>query len=145
MKKNKRESRGPAESGFTAVNNIFARAEQVGGRIGLGMIIIGLVLYVTGIFPPLLPIEDLTANWGYGVDEFIRRTGQPTGWSWIGKLGHSDMLSLAGLVVLSGVVGVAYLAILPQLLKQKERVYLVLAILQLLVFVLAASGWLTGH
>jgi len=126
------------------INRAFAFTEFWGARIGFWLIMIGLGVYTTGMIRPLLEIEKLIQYWGLPADQFLQATGMPVGWEWIGKLGHSDMLGLLGLVILSSAVIFAYLSIIPALVRAKDRVYLLLVVLQLGVFVLAAGGWLTG-
>jgi len=72
-------------------------------------------------------------------DVFMRQQAMPAGWSWLRQLGRGDLLSLASLVALQLVVMVAYVGMLPLLLRRRDWVYLGLALLQLLVFALAAG------
>ena len=131
-------------SGTDPINRVFARVEQAGVRAGVVLIVVGFVLYVTGMLPPFLSIEALIENWGLASAEFIERTGMPAGWGWVRLLGHGDMLALGGLILLSSVVVAAYVGMLAQWARQGNRAYLLLVVLQLGVFALAASGWLGG-
>jgi hypothetical protein len=135
------EKKAPASR---EMGRVFAAVEELGVRIGVVLAVAGFVLYATGWLSPLLPIDELIRSWGLPADDFLRRTGLPGGWGWAGLLGHSDMLALAGLVLLSSVAGAAYLGLLPRLLRARDRTYALLVVLQLGVFLLAASGWLTG-
>jgi hypothetical protein len=70
----------------------------------------------------------------------------PTGWAWVAMLGKGDFLNFIGIVILSGVTIICYLAIVPALLRKNDRAYLAMAILEVLVLTLAASGILAvGH
>lgn len=132
------------ESVFSEMNRIFATIEQTGVRIGVTVTVIGFVLYTTGAVAPFLPINDLVKQWGGRVGDFLRITGLPTGWGWLGMLGHSDMLTLGGLILLSSVAIAAYFGLLVLLLRRRNHTYVVLVLLQLCVFALAASGILGG-
>lgn len=134
------DEKQPGSSGYEAMNQTFARIEEVGARTGLALTLIGFALYVSGVLAPFLPIETLVRNWGSRAEDFSRATGLPTGWGWTGMLGHSDMLALAGLILLSSVVIAAYLGLLVVFLRQRSRTYILLVLLQLGVFVLAAVG-----
>ena len=139
-------SKEPAAAGTEDVKRVFAAVEQYGVWIGVGLTLAGFFLYVTGWLGPYLPIENLIRNRGLPTTEFIRQSGLPGGWDWIWLLGHGDMLALLGLVLLSCVALVAYLCVLPSLLRQRDWIYALLVLMQVGVFLLAASGWVAvGH
>ena len=139
------DEKQPASTGFESMNHTFARIEEVGARLGLAVTLIGFTLYVSGALAPFLSIEALVENWGSRAQDFVRNTGVPTGWGWAGMLGYSDMLALAGLILLSSVVIGAYLGLLVVFLRQRSRAYILLVLLQLGVFALAAAGLGGGH
>lgn len=126
------------------INRVFATLEQAGVRTGVVLVVVGFILYTSGLLAPYLSIAELTANWGLASAAFVERTGMPTGWGWVALLGHSDILALAGLIVFSSVIVAAYVAMTVQWARQGNLKYLVLCALQLGVFALAASGWLDG-
>ena len=132
------------ESGFPALSRTFGAIEQAGVRIGVAVMVTGFVLYVSGALAPYLSVDKLVRNWGSPAGQFVRQTGLPTGWGWARLLGHSDMLALAGLILLSSAAIAAYTGLLPRLARERNRVYLLLVVLQLGVFALAASGVLGG-
>jgi hypothetical protein len=133
-----------SETLFAAMNRTFAMIEQIGVRIGVAVTVIGFVLYTTGAVAPFLPINDLLKHWGNRAEDFLRITGLPTGWGWLGMLGHSDMLALGGLILLSSVAIAAYFGLLILLVRRRNHTYIALVLLQLCVFALAASGILGG-
>ncbi len=69
------------------------------------------------------------------------------GWSWLKMIGKGDFLNFLGIAFLSGVTIVCYLRIVPILFRKKDTVYGILALIEVLVLVLAASGLLKagGH
>ena len=62
-------------------------------------------------------------------------------------VGKGEFLNFIGIVFLAGVTIVCYLRIIPILLRKKDTMYAVLAIIEVLVLTLAASGVLKsgGH
>ena len=61
-------------------------------------------------------------------------------------LGHGDFLNFMGIAVLAGVTILCYAALVPMLVKRKDPIYAALAILEVIVLALAASGILAaGH
>ena len=68
------------------------------------------------------------------------------GWGWVTMLGHGDFINFIGIVILAGVTVVCYLAIVPVLLASGDGVYAALALLEVVVLVIAASGLIAvGH
>ncbi len=130
--------------GSDPINRVFAAVQQTGVRIGVTLVVVGFALYASGLMAPYLSIEVLTRNWGMASAAFIEHTGMPRGWEWVWLLGYSDILALAGLVLLTSVIVVAYAFMAVLWARQRNLKYLLLSILQLGVFVLAASGLLGG-
>lgn len=70
----------------------------------------------------------------------------PYGWKWVRFIGKADHLNVVGVCILGFVTVVCYMAIIPKLLMQQRRVYAVIAVLEIAVLLLAASGVFTiGH
>ncbi|MDH4247104.1 MAG: hypothetical protein OEW39_04735 [Deltaproteobacteria bacterium] len=128
------------------INKVFASMETLGVRIGLAVVISAFVLYLTNILPPVIPIADLITLVSVDASTFTSTNHIPVGWAWLRLMGHGDILSLAGIMVLLGSIFLAYLALIPLCLRRKDFIYLALVIVQLAVFVLAGGGWITaGH
>ena len=79
--------------------------------------------------------------------KYLKATGIHPGWAWLGMLGKGDFLNFIGIAFLAGVTILCYLRIMPLLLKKKDTIYAVLAVVEVLVLTLAASGVLKagGH
>jgi len=69
------------------------------------------------------------------------------GWSWLKNISKGDYMNFIGIAILAGLTIVCYAAIIPTLMKKKDTAYLVIAIAEVLVLTLAASGILKsgGH
>jgi hypothetical protein len=69
------------------------------------------------------------------------------GWAWFGNLQFGDMLNFLPIAFLSLLTIICYLAILPGLIRKKDTAYVVIAILEIIVLAVAASGILGtgGH
>jgi hypothetical protein len=125
---------------------LYARILDKGMKIGLVVLVVTFSLYVFGILQPHVPVNDLPKYWSMPVHEYLEATGIGTGWSWLGNLGEGDLLNFVGIAFLAGVTIVCYLAIVPSLMRKKDTAYVVLAIIEVAVLVLAASGILkAGH
>lgn len=127
------------------INQVFARVELWGVRVGIIGMIVTFALYLTGLVQPFIAPSRLTGLIGGGVTAYVRDNQVPTGWDWLSLIERSDMLSLASLVFMVGVIAAAYVALVPVLIRQGNRIYLGIVIAQLGVFFLAAFGGFGGH
>ena len=118
----------------------YARFLEKGMYVGLACLLITFALYVFGIMEPFIPLEKLPGYWSKSVREYLAETGIEPGWSWVWKLGYGDFVNFIGIATLAGVTLFCYGSIIPLLLKRKDKVYAVLAILEVLVLAVAASG-----
>ncbi len=118
-----------------------------GMKIGLLMLIITFFIYLTGILKPYIAVGDLPHYWQLSVHDYLEHAQVEPGWAWVGLLGHGDFLNFAGIVFLSGVTIICFGRIVPILWRKGDTVFAVIAILELLVLMLAASGLLKsgGH
>ena len=125
----------------------YAKLLDFGMKLGLLVIIITFIVYLSGILTPHIPVNDLPRYWGMSVHKYLEATGIHPGWTWLGMLGKGDFLNFVGIAFLAGVTILCYVRIIPLLFKKKDSVYGILAILEVLVLVLAASGILKagGH
>ncbi len=112
---------------------------------GLGVLLLGFAVYVSGILQTFVPASRIPQYWGLRVDEFIEQTGMPTGWDWVPLLNHGDMVSNIGIVLLAATSMLSFAVILPTFLKKKDTAYSVIIVLQILVLFLAASGIIVGE
>jgi hypothetical protein len=133
---------------------LYARVLEIGMYIGLVVLFITFALYVSGILAPAVPLERVSSYWNQGVHEYLEAVNRdylhmehpPTGWAWVNMLGRGDFLNFVGIAILGGVTIICYLAIVPTLLRKKDHAYLTMAVLEVLVLSLAASGILAvGH
>jgi hypothetical protein len=139
----------------TMDNKVRATEEQLayaavldrGMKIGLILITITFLVYVTGILAPHLAVSDLPKYWNMPVKQYIKTADIHTGWSWLGMLHKGDFLNFAGIAFLAGVTIACLFPIIPIFLRKKDKVYAVISALEVLVLVLAASGILKsgGH
>jgi hypothetical protein len=117
-----------------------------GMKIGFVMLLASFALYMFGVITPHVPVDELPKYWSMPVGEYLKAADVHTGWSWLHLVGKGDFLNFIGIAFLSAVTIVCYLRILPILFKNKDTVYAVIAVLEVLVLVLAASGILVvGH
>jgi hypothetical protein len=126
---------------------VYARLLNKGMLIGLVLIIISFAVYMSGLFSSFIPPQEIPNYWGMSSKNFIHTLHAPTGWAWVAMVDKGDYLNFVGIAFLAGVTILCYLAILPILMRKKDIPYVVIAIIEVAVLVLAASGILKsgGH
>lgn len=114
---------------------------------GLLALMVTFVIYLSGILQSFIPVEELPMYWGMNVKDYLHTSHAPTGWGWVALAGKGDYLNFIGIAFLAGLTIVCYIAILPILIKKKDTPFVVIAIIEVAVLLLAASGILKtgGH
>ena len=125
----------------------YAGVLNIGMWLGLAILVITFFIYLSGVLPSFVPIDDLPKYWTMRVHDFNIALNAPTGWHWTALVGKGDYLNFIGIAMLSGLTILCYLVILPILIKTKQTAYVIIAIAEVLVLSLAASGILKvgGH
>jgi hypothetical protein len=123
---------------------LYANILNKGMLIGLALLLITFVIYAFGIMDPYIPLNNLSQYWSLSVDDYLHQADIKNGWAWVKMLNYGDFLNFIGIAVLSGVTILCYLAIIPSLLRNKDKLYALLAGVEALVLILAASGILTS-
>jgi hypothetical protein len=114
-------------------------------RAGFFFLVPSFLLYVLGVVPPLVPVEQLPQYWGLPVHQFIKATHAPTGWAWLAMVRHSDMLNLVGIAVLASASLFSSLAVLPIFARRGEFALLAISLLQLIVLAVSASNLIVAR
>ena len=125
----------------------YAKLLDLGMKVGLLTLIATFFIYVVGIFSPHIPVGDLPKYWAMPVKDYLLAADIHTGWTWLSEVDKGDFLNFIPIVFLAGVTILCYIRIIPILFRKKDTIYAVLAIVEVLVLVLAASGVLKsgGH
>ncbi len=124
----------------------YAKVLNIGMWFGLALLIITFFVYISGVLPSHVPINDLPKYWTMRVHDFNVALNAPTGWNWTALVGKGDYLNFVGIAILSGLTILCYAVIIPILARKKMTAYLIIAIAEVLVLALAASGILkSGH
>ena len=84
---------------------------------------------------------------GVGGGDYMHTTESPHGWGWLRLLDTGDYLNFIGLTILALITILCYLVLLPGYIRQKDWIYTLICVLEVLVLSLAASGILGagGH
>lgn len=123
---------------------VYAKVLGTGMEIGLAALVVTFILYAADLLTPHVAVNDLPLVWKMPVREYLAVTGIHAGWSWLGMIGKGDFINFIGIAFLAGITIPCYLAILPGLIRKKDTILTVVALLEITVLVLAASGVLRG-
>ncbi|MHB8840264.1 MAG: hypothetical protein ACYC56_00520 [Candidatus Aquicultor sp.] len=77
-------------------------------------------------------------------DKLLEENGIHHGWTWVNLYKFGDFINLFPIAFLATITIFCYIAIVPTLLKKGDTIYAVLAILEVLILIGAASGLISG-
>ena len=125
----------------------YAGVLNIGMWLGLAVMIVTFIVYVSGAVSCFVPIDDLPKYWTMRAHDYNVALHAPTGWGWAPLVGKGDYMNFIGIAMLSGLSILCYMVIHPILWRKKDKAYVAIAIAEILVLSLAASGILKvgGH
>ena len=126
---------------------IYANLLIIGVLAGLIILVTTYAIYVTGILPVHVDISLIPELWGKGVGEYLEITHSPHGWGWVPLLAKGDFLNYIGFALLALMTIFCYLVLVRGYIRQKNWIFTVIAVLEIVVLSVAASGILGsgGH
>jgi hypothetical protein len=125
---------------------IYARWLSACTRAGLALLAIAFFIYMTGLADVQIPLERLPELWRLPLQAYLAQSGAPTGWRWVGLAVKADYANVAAIAALGLVTAVCYARLLATLMRRGEHALALVAVLQIAVLLVAASGALTaGH
>lgn len=120
------------------VHERYVLALRIGVHLALVLLAAAFVVYAFGLLPPAVPLDELPRYWSLPADRFVAETGLPSGFQWTGRLGQGDVLSIIPAVFLVSLAGLCLLSVLPIFARRRDRVFVAIVVLQLVVLVIAA-------
>jgi len=126
---------------------IYANLLIIGVLAGLIILVTTYAIYVAGILPAHVEISLIPELWGKGVSEYLAITHSPHGWGWVPLLAKGDFLNYIGFALLALMTIFCYLVLVRGYVRQKNWIFTVIALLEIVVLSVAASGILGsgGH
>lgn len=126
---------------------VYANILEKGMLLGLILVVVTYAIYVLGVVKPFVPMDSIINSWTMNVHDYLHHLDIQPGWAWLSLINHGDFLNFVGIALLAGVTIVCFLSIIPVLLKENDRLYALLAFLEVVILSVAASGILGsgGH
>jgi hypothetical protein len=134
----------PQEGRISHEQIVYARWLDWGTRIGLMLLVGTFVAYVLGLSAPHVPFDQLARFWSLPVDQYRAAAAVPDGWGWLALASRSDYMNYLGIAFLGLVTIACYLRALPGFLARRDRVYALIAAVEIAVLATAAAGVLGG-
>ncbi|HYA21204.1 MAG TPA: hypothetical protein VEG25_11275 [Burkholderiales bacterium] len=109
-------------------------------KVGLAVLSVSFFVYIVGLLPPHIPVDQLHKYWGLPVKQYLAQTGTPRGWGWLSLIRRGDILNFCGVTILSGISGLGFLLLIPVYIIRRDITYALIALLNLTVLLIAAWG-----
>ena len=118
-----------------------------GSLIGFVTMLITYALYVFGVLTPQIPLDEMPRLWSQSAAAYRAAGNIPQGWGWLALVGKGDLCNFIGIAFLAALTIICFVQLAIGLLRQKQWIMAIIAILEVLVLSLAASGVLVagGH
>ena len=129
------------------IQHFYGRILDRAAKSGFILIIFTFFLYVSGILSPYVSLERLPYYWSKPLSEYHQMAHITTGWSWLSYLYYGDFLTFLPIAGLVGITIFGYLCLVAKFFSHGEQIMGWIAILEIFILVLAASGTLKvgGH
>ncbi len=126
---------------------IYANILEKGMLFGLLLLVVVFIVYVLGVIKPFIPLTEVSKYWTMNVHDYLDTTHIRSGWAWLFMIGYGDFLNFVPIAILAGVTILCFLSIVPVLLRNNDKLYAGLALVEVLILTIAASGILGsgGH
>jgi hypothetical protein len=123
---------------------IYANLLLMGMLTGIIIMLITYAIYLSGMLAPHVDLSLIINHWDKGIQEYLEITHSPHGWGWLALLGHGDFLNYIGFVLLALMTIFCYLVLVRGYARNKDWIFTTIAILEIVVLSIAASGILGG-
>jgi hypothetical protein len=130
----------PSNDRFGDEELAYARWLDWGTHTGLAVLVASFFAYALGLAAPHVPLDVLASVWSLPVDQYRAAVGAPAGWGWLRLATRGDYLNYFGIAFLALVSALCYLRILPLLVARNDRIYALIATLEIVVLLAAAAG-----
>ncbi len=135
---------GKKSSAVDKVQLVYAQVLEIVSYAGFAFLAIGYVVYVLQLLPLSVPIDAIAANWHLKASDMQQKLHTPLGWSFSGgtpaALLQGDIISYLSIffLAMATIACLAFAAV--TFYREKNYLYVTIAVLQVVVLLVAASG-----
>ncbi len=124
---------------------ILAKLYRYVSVIGLIFMAVAFILYTSGLLPTSVPAEEVGSYWHLESGVYAVETGTLVGWEFLTNLSSGESLSFGSLVFMAVAIIVCLTIMIAVFFQKNNRLFALIALLQSIVLVLAASGIIFGQ
>jgi len=132
------------EGGYAdRVHILYAKTLDFVSHAVIVAMVVGYVLYLTGLLPLSIPIDAIAGNWHLSAADMQATLHHPSGWSFVSAPGgvlHGDVISYMSVILLALATLFCLAVAVVVYLREKRPLFFTIALGQFLVLVIAASG-----
>jgi hypothetical protein len=116
-------------------------------KLGFACLLATFAPYFFGILGNYVPRHLLAQYWGLPLLQYLKLAQVKTGWNWLWELHHGDFLNLLPMAFLASITIICLATVTIRFFRNREPLQGMIAILEILVLMVAASGLLKagGH
>ncbi|CAK7028497.1 MAG: hypothetical protein DESF_01193 [Desulfovibrio sp.] len=115
-----------------------------GSLIGFVMMLVTYALYVFGVLEPQIALDELPRLWVHSAADYRAAGNIPQGWGWLALVGKGDICNFLGIAFLAALTIFCFVQLAWTLARSRQWLMMCIAIAEVLVLSLAASGVLVA-
>ncbi len=124
---------------------VLARLYRIVTIVGLTIVAVAFVLYVSGFLETSVPVKEVVSYWHLDAESYAEQTGTPVGWEFLSHLARGESLSFGSLVLMALAVIISLSIMVTVFMRKGRSAYAVIVLLQTIILVIAATGIVSGH
>lgn len=128
------------------VQAVYARLLRRFTLASIVFLVITFLIYIFQWIPSYVEIGKMADLIHMRSVDYKAAANIPVGWGWLPLIPYSDYMSFLAIAFISGVSIFIYFILIQVFWRCRDYIYMTVAVIQILVFILAASGIVnTGH
>ncbi len=122
----------------------YADTAGLGVRVALPLLIVTFGVYVSGLLPARVSMEEMARHWSRPAAEYLAAQGLRGGWSWLGLLNRGDFLNYVPVALLGLVTVAALLRAMAVYVRGGDRLAAAVCAAEVFILLLSVSGILAA-
>lgn len=118
----------------------YADTLYYGTILSFVIMLVTYIMYISGVMTPQIPMEELPHLWNRSAEVYCAAGHIPQGWGWLAMLDKGDICNLTGIAFLALLTIICFMQLSVNLARNKQWLLMIIALLEIVVLSLAASG-----